>query len=123
MEMKPILFNIEMVEALLDDRKTVTRRIVKPQPPDNDPHNSCLLYIENGIAHFGMRNQTPHLVKLPYCPSDILYVREAWCINNITPHDPEYSYKADYDCTANPYSSWKWRYLGTARYGSCAIRS
>lgn len=76
--MKPILFNTEMVKAIIDDLKTVTRRVVKPQPPDNDPHNSCFNYIENGIAHFGMRNRTPHLVKLPYSPGDVLYVRETW---------------------------------------------
>lgn len=85
---KPILFNTDMVRAILNGQKTVTRRVVKPQPPDNDPHNVCFDYIENGTAKFGLRNRTPHFVKLPYQPGDILYVPQAWkCRFAMLDHD------------------------------------
>ena len=71
MAIKPILFNTEMVRAILDGRKTCTRRIVKPQP----------------TAHYGAQ-----CIKPPYQPGDILYVRETWCLR----YDGEkYFYKAD----------------------------
>lgn len=34
--MKPILFNTEMVRAFLDNRKQVTRRVVKPRYRDGE---------------------------------------------------------------------------------------
>ena len=42
--MKPILFNTQMVKAILEDRKTVTRRVIKPQPqgqPYRMGNSSC----------------------------------------------------------------------------------
>lgn len=72
--MKPILFNTEMVRAILDGRKTVTRRVVMPQPegrPIRMTENSCYpgCYAIEG---------TPRVIRPPYQPGDTLWVRETW---------------------------------------------
>lgn len=81
MAIKPILFNTEMVRAILDGRKTCTRRVVKPQweecPTCKYVHNE---YIYDNIAEnvycarcgYPMEPERRSL----YQPGDILYVRE-----------------------------------------------
>lgn len=85
MAIKPILFNTEMVRAILDGRKTCTRRLVKPQP--DEKHTYPLGFVTDstekkkvgrfgfGIDEYGGSIQYE---KPPYQPGDILYVRETW---------------------------------------------
>lgn len=90
--MKPILFNTAMVQAILDGRKTVTRRVVKPIKRkgtfiEEDFAGRPCEWVYTGI-------DSKRLVKMcepPYQVGDILWVREAynadWCDHVI--------YKAD----------------------------
>ena len=71
--MKPILFNTDMVRAILDGRKTVTRRVVKFKPGQNPQWTG---YIPDGPVLYGSNNIPAS--KSPYHPGDILYVRETW---------------------------------------------
>lgn len=75
--MKPILFNTQMVRAVLDGRKTVTRRVVKPQPLDkpmcfHDPEEGL-----NIVCHVAGMDVLYNFFP-PYQPGDILWVRETW---------------------------------------------
>ena len=76
---KPILFNkqisTEMVRAILDGRKTCTRRLVKFLPGENSQWTG---YIKDGLMLYNGRNE-PCIRKVPYQLGDILYVRETWC--------------------------------------------
>ena len=85
MSVKPILFNTEMVRAILDGRKTCTRRVIKPQP--DEKHIYPLGYVTDstekknvGCFGFGIDEYSGSVqyAKQPYHPGDILYVRETW---------------------------------------------
>jgi len=82
---RPILFSAPMVRAILDGRKTMTRRVVK-LPSDarevkywTTPNGRQ----QTGYADPGVNYWTPHGNHIDPCPygfpGDRLWVRESWC--------------------------------------------
>ncbi len=104
--MKPILFNTDMVKAILDGRKTVTRRYPFQMP---EGYNRIKGMYRDGkdrlCAIFQCtdpEDPTVEEVYARYQPGDILWVRETWAKlwyadqNGCTHYDkPMYYYAAD----------------------------
>lgn len=80
MRVLPILFNIEMVRAILDGRKKCTRRIVKiPNYIKQQDDGLYTLFAEGTCYENQHFEEIVQYLKKPYQPGDILYVRETWC--------------------------------------------
>jgi hypothetical protein len=91
MKSHPILFSSPMVRALIEGRKTQTRRIVKPQPLT--PFNDAALRLLPRQCPYGQ-------------PGDLLWVRETWFHpNKSNPSKYNLSYRADADAIHNWYPS------------------
>ena len=87
--MKPILFSTPMVQAILDGRKTQTRRVIKHT--GNSMHYGKLLcdwglsekpYMKDGLLYWELQTAVDDSwvfeIKPKYQPGDILWVRETW---------------------------------------------
>lgn len=126
---KPILFNTEMVRAILEDRKTVTRRVLKPRLRDDE--YGCHIWFNKTLNRHIVEKYdedesdfTPtRYVNQPYEVGDILYVRETFryvdlCSigwdGDIDYEDKTIQYKASqkefeekYKDVASEYEEWK----------------
>jgi len=112
---KPILFSTLMINAIQDNRKTATRRVIKPQPLDIERDEYLRI---PGIWHnkefrtlhqFKKSGQITWEAIAPCQKGDILYVRETW---NMLPSNDragipaDYWYRAD-DKSENPDDRWR----------------
>ena len=105
MNIKPILFNPQMVRAILDGRKTQMRRIIKGlenlnvyrAEPAEDSYETLREWdFFYGWSENGALLDAIQSVKAPYAPGDILWVRETWSTHYDGIHeDLQYCYKAD----------------------------
>jgi hypothetical protein len=111
MKERPILFSGQMVRAILDGRKTQTRRIVKPQPsPSLGLHPDY-----NDVAKIGRNGRKPDqygifdgekCIPCPYgAPGDRLWVRETFrhvAVGQVPSVQYGFAYQADGAMKLNP---------------------
>lgn len=98
MAIRPILFNTEMVRAILDGRKRCTRRLVKTRRKA-----ACGFYVAKksdgsfaGVYEYDENESMfDDPLEPPYQPGDILYVRETWSHPISLNSDRQYVYRAD----------------------------
>jgi len=96
--MKPILFNTEMVRALLDGRKSVTRRVIKPRPVE--PY----AFVEDGELYMTTEYGDWYPAER-FCrtqPGDTLYVQETF-FKDVN----RYMYRANYSDNEKFYRDGK----------------
>jgi hypothetical protein len=122
MKERPILFSTEMVKAILDGRKTMTRRVVSfknSKPFDNSGSWPYVKKLDDGTY---MWSDAPDFsypkdylkdgVKCPYGQvGDRLWVRETWTVGGYThKKDAEIVYKASegekHDLSIVPWNDW-----------------
>ncbi len=100
---KPILFNTEMVQAVQNRTKTVTRRVIKQK------FKNTVIEIKGGTAFESNGSPMKAEIIPPFRVGDILYVRETW----------QYAYDLDeneqaiegtghyiYAADGEPYNVW-----------------
>ena len=84
---RPILFKAPMVNAILEGRKSMTRRVVKPQPDQRYQLFECH---RDGTCEVGLHIDSPNHYQIS-CPygkvGDRLWVKETWIPDPNADHD------------------------------------
>lgn len=103
---KPILFSGQMVRAILDGRKTQTRRVLKPQPGPFDA-----LFSEDGRWWDGdsETGEVHSYWNIPLFAGDRLWVREThgFDLRLDAPGGRKLKYRATNGLALSPESGWK----------------
>lgn len=126
---KGILFNTEMIRAILDGRKTQTRRPIRPQPMGRlcysmagsnagkwgymtETCRKAWGYSEDDILQDPTKEDLEKRWTPPCHTDDLLYVRETWArpsteemANGSKPN--MYVYRADYPSIPAAYDKWR----------------
>lgn len=110
MKTKPILFSTPMVQAILDGRKTQTRRIIEGKTNhfaniEIGQDGKAIPYVRGG----GAQLWAEPFIKPKYQIGDILWVRETWqhTYDLLNDH-PGYVYRAS-DTDWETLEGWRWK--------------
>ena len=104
---RPILFSAPMIRALLDGRKTQTRRILKPR---RGTHYDDFVDVGPALGGIGRKLECPkEKLAIPFAPGDRLWVREAHAIS-ANPDLPVWYRSGHEEASASgPRVDVKWR--------------
>ena len=114
----PILFSTPMVQAILEGRKTMTRRKIKPKQEPFIQDESCIIELNKKLGWVVKReiNTRPtrwEILQQFKCPygkvGDVLWVRETTTQESITDSEPWHTiYRADVGVNY-PMGTNKWK--------------
>ena len=111
--MKPIIMSAESVRAILDGRKTQTRRVIKPQPEPFLDTKTKMVWSYHHRAVYGTYAEMAEFMRLhsPYTVGQRLWVRETWNARDVVYDEYCGGYEAGYPLNPMPRTRPEYRYV------------